>query len=142
MSGYWNDPVATDKSIVNGWLRTGDLAFEDDTGCFHLAGRTSEMYIRGGYNVFPLEVETVLSSHEQVAEIAVVPRKDKIMGEIGVAVVVPTDLEHPPTLDSLRNYSRRRLASYKIPEAIRILQKLPRNTSDKIDRLELRGYEN
>ena len=141
MSGYWNDPIATDKSIVDGWLRTGDLAFQDGTGCFHLAGRTSEMYIRGGYNVFPLEVETVLTSHEQVAEIAVVPRKDKIMGEIGVAVVVPNDLAHPPTLDNLRNYAGRRLASYKIPEAIRILQQLPRNTSDKIDRLKLRNYE-
>ena len=141
MSGYWNDPVATDKSIVDGWLRTGDLAFEDGTGCFHLAGRTSEMYIRGGYNVFPLEVETVLSSHEQVAEVAVVPRKDEIMGEIGIAVVVPTDQRDPPTLDSLQNYAGRRLASFKIPEAIRILQKLPRNTSDKIDRLKLRDHE-
>jgi len=141
MSKYWNDPISTAETIVGGWLRTGDLAFEDDAGCFHLAGRTSEMFIRGGYNVFPLEVEAVISSHKQVAEVTIVPRKDAVMGEIGVAVVVPTDLRDPPTLESLRNHAEHQLASYKLPEAIRIIPKLPRNTSDKIDRMKLREHE-
>ena len=141
MSKYWNDPISTAETIVGGWLRTGDLAFEDDAGCFHLAGRTSEMFIRGGYNVFPLEVEAVVSSHKQVAEVTIVPRKDAVMGEIGVAVVVPTDLRDPPTLESLRNHAEHQLASYKLPEAIRIIPKLPRNTSDKIDRMKLREHE-
>jgi len=141
MSGYWNDPLSTEETLVDGWLKTGDLAFEDTDGCFHLAGRTSEMFIRGGYNVFPLEVENILSSHKQVTEVTIIPRKDDVMGEIGVAVVVPVDPDDPPTLESLRKHAEHQLAPYKLPEAIRVIPKLPRNTSDKIDRLKLRKYE-
>ena len=87
MSRYWNDPSSTEETIVEGWLRTGDLAFQDTRGCFHLAGRTSEMFIRGGYNIFPLEIERAISTHSNVSGEVVIPRKDEIMGEIGVAVI-------------------------------------------------------
>ncbi len=134
MSGYWNDPGGTAESLVNGWLRTGDLARVDDAGCFRLSGRVKELYIRGGYNVYPMEVEAVLSTHPGVAQIAVVPRPDPTMGEIGVAVVVPTRPDRPPTLDDLSTHGRDALSAYKLPEAIRIVDRLPLNAGEKLDR--------
>ena len=141
MSGYWNDPAGTAEALVGGWLRTGDLARVDDAGCFLLAGRVSEMYIRGGYNVYPMEVEAVLGTHPAVAQVAVVPRPDPIMGEIGVAVVVPTRPERPPTLHDLSDHCRDALSGYKVPEAIRIVDRLPLNAGDKLDRRHLAAQE-
>ena len=87
---------------ADGFVRTGDLGWIDDRGRLRLVGRSKEMYVRGGYNVYPVEVESVLSTHPDVAAVAIVPRADDVMGEIGVAVVVPRDPAHPPTLDELR----------------------------------------
>lgn len=141
MSGYWNDPEGTAETLVNGWLRTGDLATRDDKGIFRLRGRVKEMFIRGGYNVYPMEVEGVLLDHPGVAEIALVPRPDPVMGEIGVAVIVPVDPSAPPTLDDLRVHGAATLAHHKLPEAIRVVAELPRNASDKIDRRALARVE-
>ena len=141
MSGYWNDPAGTAETLVDGWLRTGDLATRDDNGIFRLRGRVKEMFIRGGYNVYPMEVEGVLLDHPGVAEIALVPRPDPVMGEIGVAVIVPTDPSAPPTLDDLRVHGEATLAHHKLPEAIRVVAELPRNASDKIDRRALAQVE-
>ncbi len=141
MSGYWNDPGGSAEALVNGWLRTGDLAQVDDSGCFRLAGRVKEMYIRGGYNVYPLEVEAVLGTHPSVAQVAVVPRPDPTMGEIGVAVVVPTDPDHPPTLGDLLEHGHDDLSGYKMPGDIRIVDRLPLNAGDKLDRLTLARHE-
>ena len=137
MSGYWNDPEATAATLVDGWLRTGDLARVDEAGCYRLAGRLKEMFIRGGYNVYPMEVESVLVGHPAVAEIAVVPRPDDVMGEIGVAVVVTADSCDPPTLEDLRAFGADELAHYKLPEALVSIDELPRNSSDKVDRRAL-----
>ncbi len=134
MSGYWNQPDVTADTLVDGWLRTGDLALVDDRGCYRLAGRTTEMFIRGGYNVYPLEVEAVLSTHPKVAEVAIAPRPDDVMGEVGVAVVVPADHGDPPTLEELRSHGGEALAAYKLPEAIRLVASLPTNATDKVDR--------
>ena len=134
MSGYWRDPDGTAAALVDGWLRTGDLARVDDRGCFRLTGRLTEMFIRGGHNVYPLEVEAVLGTHPAVAQVAVVPRPDDVMGEIGVAVVVPSDPSNPPTLEDLMAHGRSDLASYKLPEALRIVDSLPLNSGDKLDR--------
>ena len=141
MSGYWNDPAGTAETLVDGWLRTGDLATRDDNGIFRLRGRVKEMFIRGGYNVYPMEVEGVLLDHPAVAEIVLVPRPDPVMGEIGVAVIVPVDPSAPPTLDDLRVHGEATLAHHKLPEAIRIVAELPRNASDKIDRRALARVE-
>ena len=141
MSGYWNDPVGTAETLVGGWLRTGDLATRDDKGIFRLRGRVKEMFIRGGYNVYPMEVEGVLLDHPGVAEIALVPRPDPVMGEIGVAVIVPVDPSAPPMLDDLRVHGEATLAHHKLPEAIRVVAELPRNASDKIDRRALARVE-
>jgi acyl-CoA synthetase (AMP-forming)/AMP-acid ligase II len=141
MSGYWNDPEGSAEALVGGWLRTGDLARVDGAGCFRLAGRISEMYIRGGYNVYPLEVEALLGTHPAVAQMAVVPRPDPIMGEVGVAVVVPLDPGWPPTLADLVAHGRNDLSGYKLPEAIRIVDRLPLNAGDKLDRRTLAAHE-
>ena len=141
MSGYWNDPGGTAETLVDGWLRTGDLAVRASDGVFRLRGRVKEMFIRGGYNVYPMEVEAALATHPDVSEVAVVPRRDWVMGEIGVAVVVPTDPAEPPSLEALRSHGERTLARHKLPEAIRITAELPRNASDKIDRRILAAAE-
>jgi acyl-CoA synthetase (AMP-forming)/AMP-acid ligase II len=137
MSGYWRDPDGTAETLVDGWLRTGDLARVDEAGRFRLAGRIKEMFIRGGYNVYPMEVESVLGAHPQVNDIAIVPTSDEVMGEIGVAVVVASDPSSAPSLESLREFGAGLLASYKLPEAVRYVDALPRNAGEKLDRLAL-----
>ena len=139
MSGYWRDLGASGEALVDGWLRTGDLATVDGRGLYRLAGRTSEMFIRGGYNVYPMEVESVLESHPGVLEVAVLGRPDPVMGEIGLAVVVPRERANPPTLQDLRDFGARSLARYKLPEALELVDSLPRNSAGKVDRLRLRG---
>jgi acyl-CoA synthetase (AMP-forming)/AMP-acid ligase II len=137
MRGYWRDPDATAAAIGGGWLRTGDLASIGADGLVRLAGRVKEMYIRGGYNVYPVEVEGVLASHPGVADVVVVPRADPVMGELGVAVVVPVDAASPPSLDDLRAHGAERLAPYKLPEALRIVDEIPLTAMHKQDRRAL-----
>ena len=137
MSGYWRDPASSAEALVDGWLRTGDLATVEERGLYRLAGRTTEMYIRGGYNVYPMEVEGVLESHPEVIEAVVLPRPDPVMGEIGLAVVVPRDRTDPPTLEQLRDFGSTTLARHKLPEALELVDALPRNPSGKIDRRRL-----
>jgi acyl-CoA synthetase (AMP-forming)/AMP-acid ligase II len=137
MSEYWNDASATAAAIKSGWLHTQDLGFIDSAGCLRLAGRSKEMFIRGGYNVYPMEVEAVLAAHPSVADVAVVPRSDDVMGEIGVAVIVPRAQTEPPTLEDLRVFATDRLAAYKLPEAIYIVDELPLTDMHKVDRRRL-----
>jgi acyl-CoA synthetase (AMP-forming)/AMP-acid ligase II len=141
MSGYWRDEDATAAAIVGGWLRTGDLARIDERGLVRLAGRRTEMFIRGGYNVYPAEVEAVLVGHPAVADAVVVPRPDPVMGEIGVAVVVPADPTTPPSLASLRDHLTGRIAAYKLPEALRVVAELPLTSGQKVDRRALAAHE-
>jgi acyl-CoA synthetase (AMP-forming)/AMP-acid ligase II len=138
MAGYWRDPARTaDTFTADGWLRTGDLAVIDGGGLVRLRGRATDMYIRGGYNVHPAEVEGVLLEHPGVAQVAVIARPDDVMGEIGVAVVVPAEPADPPSLDELRTFAAARLASYKLPEALVVRDELPLTTMDKLDRRRL-----
>jgi acyl-CoA synthetase (AMP-forming)/AMP-acid ligase II len=138
MSGYWRDPEASAAAFTaSGHVRTGDLGWLDDRGRLRLVGRTKEMYVRGGYNVYPVEVEAVLSSHPAVAGVAVTPRPDPVMGEVGVAVVVPRDPACPPTLDALRDHARAALAGYKLPEGLVLVAALPLTPGEKVDRRAL-----
>jgi acyl-CoA synthetase (AMP-forming)/AMP-acid ligase II len=138
MEGYWRDPERTAAAFTDdGWLRTGDLAEVDAGGLVRLRGRATDMYIRGGYNVHPAEVEAVLLEHPAVAQVAVVSRPDPVMGEVGVAVVVPRDPSHPPDLDDLRAFAAPRLAAFKLPEAVLVRTELPLTTMDKLDRRAL-----
>ncbi len=141
MTEYWNDPENTAKTLRDGWLYTGDLGFIDDRGCLRLAGRSKEMYIRGGYNVYPLEVEAILASHPAVTEVCVIPRPDDVMGEIGVAVVVPRSQLQTPSLDELRSFAADKLAAYKLPEALRVVSELPYTGMQKVDRRKLAAEE-
>jgi acyl-CoA synthetase (AMP-forming)/AMP-acid ligase II len=135
MARYHRDPEATTAVLTaDGAVRTGDLGYVDEIGRLHLVGRSKEMYVRGGYNVFPLEVEDVLSDHPAVAHVAVAPRPDPVMGEIGVAVVVVRAGAPAPTLEELRAHGRSRLAAHKLPEALLLTDELPRTAMEKIDR--------
>jgi acyl-CoA synthetase (AMP-forming)/AMP-acid ligase II len=138
MAGYHRDPDATRAAFTtDGAVRTGDLGWVDDRGRLRLVGRTKEMYVRGGYNVYPMEVEGVLAEHPGVAEVAVVPRSDAVMGEIGVAVVVPRPPGQGPQLDELRAFAAPRLAGYKLPEGVEVVDALPRTPMEKVDRRAL-----
>jgi acyl-CoA synthetase (AMP-forming)/AMP-acid ligase II len=138
MSGYWRDPSGTAAAFTpDGHVRTGDLGWVDDRGRLRLVGRSKEMYVRGGYNVYPVEVEAVLSTHPGVAAVAVVPRPDPVMGEKGVACVVPRDDAAPPTLAELRAFAADRLAAYKLPEELHTVVALPLTAGEKVDRRTL-----
>ncbi len=137
MAEYWRNPRATEEALRDGWLRTGDLARVDESGLYRLSGRVSEMFIRGGYNVYPLEVEAVLGLHPQVRDVVVVPRADPVMGEVGVAVVIPNDPDRPISLADLRIHGGTTLAAYKLPEALEVATSFPMNASQKVDRRAL-----
>jgi acyl-CoA synthetase (AMP-forming)/AMP-acid ligase II len=139
MSEYWRNPDATRAAFTaDGFVRTDDLGWIDDRGRLRLVGRTKEMYVRGGYNVFPVEVEAVLSTHPAVAGVAITPVADPVMGEIGVAVVVARDAAAPPSLAQLRDFAAPHLAPYKLPEALRVVESLPLTPMEKVDRRALR----
>jgi acyl-CoA synthetase (AMP-forming)/AMP-acid ligase II len=154
MSGYWHDAEGTRAAFTaDGFVRTGDLGWLDSSGRLHLAGRSKEMYVRGGYNVYPVEVESVLADHPQVAAVAVVPRSDPVMGEVGVAVVVPRSEgglspggasggrgATAPTLASLRAFAAPRLAAYKLPEELVLIDELPLTPMEKLDRRSLAAH--
>ncbi|MFM8238339.1 MAG: class I adenylate-forming enzyme family protein [Actinomycetota bacterium] len=138
MSGYWRDPEQTRAAFTaDGFVRTGDLGAIDDRGRLRLVGRGKEMYVRGGYNVHPVEVEQVLSTHPGVAAVAIVPRPDPVMGEVGVAVIVARPGAPVPDLTDLRRHAADRLAAYKLPEDLRIVAALPLTAGDKVDRRAL-----
>ncbi|MFJ8816314.1 class I adenylate-forming enzyme family protein [Amycolatopsis thermoflava] len=140
MRGYWRQPELTAETLSpDGWLRTGDFGYFTDEGNLVLSGRASDLYIRGGYNVYPLEVENVLSEHPGVSRVAVVGTPAPVIGEIGVAYVVPADPSRPPTREALRAWTRDRLADYKAPDRVEIVGELPLTAMLKIDRDALRA---
>jgi acyl-CoA synthetase (AMP-forming)/AMP-acid ligase II len=95
------------------------------------------MYVRGGYNVYPVEVESVLADHPDLAAVAVTPRSDEVMGEVGVAVVVPRRANTVPDLADLRKFAASRLANYKLPEDLLVVDQLPLTPMEKLDRRAL-----
>jgi acyl-CoA synthetase (AMP-forming)/AMP-acid ligase II len=139
MRGYWNDPERTAAALTaDGWLLSGDLGRLTEDGDLVLVGRTGDLYIRGGYNVHPLEVENVLAEHPAVGRVAVVGAPAPVIGEIGVAFVVPVDPSSPPTLDELRDWTREHLADYKRPDRMECVEDLPVTPMLKVDRDALR----
>jgi acyl-CoA synthetase (AMP-forming)/AMP-acid ligase II len=138
MSGYWRAPELTDAMITSdGFVRTGDLGWIDDAGRLRLVGRSKEMYVRGGYNVYPMEVEGVLAAHPAIVDVAVAPRPHDLMGEVGVAVVVLREGHAPPSVDDLRTFGSDRLAKYKLPEDVIVVDALPLTAMEKLDRRAL-----
>jgi acyl-CoA synthetase (AMP-forming)/AMP-acid ligase II len=140
MRGYWRDPETTNQVVdADGWLHTGDLGFVGDDGNLRLVGRLKEMYIRGGYNVYPSEVESVLVEHPDVARVAVIGAPDPVLGEVGVAFVVATPDADPTALsrDALRVWCRDRLADYKAPDRVIVVDDLPTTSMLKVDKRAL-----
>jgi acyl-CoA synthetase (AMP-forming)/AMP-acid ligase II len=138
MRGYWNDPERT-RAVLDdhGWLTSSDIGRIDHSGNLVLAGRVDDMYIRGGYNVYPLEVENVLAEHPGVARAAVVGTPADAIGEIGVAFVTPVAADNPPNLAELRAWVAERLADYKAPDRLVLLAELPQTAMMKIDKVAL-----
>ncbi len=140
MCGYWRDPDATAAATTrDGWLRTGDLGFLDGAGYLHLRGRRSEMFIRGGFNVHPSEIEDLLATHPKVARAAVVGVPHDTFGEVGWAFVVPRDPADPPALADLRAFVGAELASFKRPDGLTLLPELPVTPNFKVDKQALRA---
>ncbi len=135
-AGYWERPAATAESFDDGWFRTGDLGVVED-GYVRLLGRSTDLIISGGYNVYPAEVEDVLLGHPSVAEVAVTGVPSDEWGETVCAWVVPDGMASPD-LDTLLGYAAQHLAPYKRPRHVRFVESLPRNAMGKVRRSELR----
>ncbi|MEA2416471.1 MAG: fatty-acyl-CoA synthase [Thermoanaerobaculia bacterium] len=133
-SGYWNNPTATAESYVDGWFRTGDVARTDADGYFFIAGRRKEMFISGGVNVYPAEVEAELLQHPNVSDAAVIAIADETWGEVGVAFVVAHDVAGADLVEFLGS----RLTRYKIPRTFVFVDALPRTPYGKVLKEELR----
>ncbi len=134
-AGYWRNPDATAEALVDGWLHTGDVADRDDEGNYRIVGRLKDMYISGGENVYPAEVESVLHEHAAVADAAVLGVPDARWGESGVAVVV---LRQEADEEELLAHCRARLASFKVPRSVRFVDELPRSGMGKVLKEQLR----
>jgi acyl-CoA synthetase (AMP-forming)/AMP-acid ligase II len=140
MRGYWHAPELTAAAFDDeGWLVSGDLGYLREDGNLAIVGRATDLYIRGGYNIYPAEVEAVLALHPQVASVSVVGVPAPRIGEIGVAFVVPADPEKPPTLEELRETVRIELSDYKAPDRLEIVGQLPVNAMMKVDKKALRA---
>lgn len=138
MKGYWRRPDATAETLVDGWLHSGDLARVDANGFVYVVDRRKDLVISGGVNIYPREIEDVISSHPAVAEVAVYGMPDEHWGEALAAAVVLRDgmLAEPP---DIVGFCRERIGGYKVPKQIRIVASLPRNASGKVLKTELRS---
>jgi fatty-acyl-CoA synthase len=136
-SGYWNNPQATqDVFEPDGWIHTGDLARQDSDGFYYIVGRKKELFISGGENVFPIEIERVLDEHFAVDQAAVVGMPDEKWGEVGCAFIVLKKGKHVSETD-LIEFMRSNLARYKVPKHIVFIEALPVTSAGKIAKSEL-----
>jgi fatty-acyl-CoA synthase len=138
VAGYWRNPEATAATIRDGWLHTGDIAVRDEDGCFSILGRSKEMFISGGENVYPAEIESVLLAHPDVLEAAVVGVPHETWGEVGRAFIVVADGYDE---EGLRAFLSERLARYKLPRSMVVLDALPLTAIGKIDKKRLEAHE-
>ncbi len=139
MLGYFEDPVATAEAIDSeGWLHTGDIGVMDERGYLAITDRKKDMFIVGGFNAYPAEIENMLLAHPSIAQVAVVGVPDERMGEVGHAYVVPrTGASLDP--DELIAWSRDQMSNYKVPRAVHVVDVLPTNASGKVLKFQLRS---
>ncbi len=137
MKGYLGRPEATAETLRGGWLHSGDLGYMDPDGFYFIVDRAKDLVIRGGYNVYPREIEEVLYAHPDIVEAAVIGKPDERLGEEVVAVVVPRE-GCELSADDVIAYCRERLAAYKYPREIRFMTELPKGPSGKILKSALR----
>jgi long-chain acyl-CoA synthetase len=137
MKGYLNRPEATKETLRNGWFHSGDIGYRDSDGCYWIVDRKKDMILRGGFNVYPREVEEVLYEHEEVVEAAVIGIPDESHGEEVKAFVALT-AEGKATPEDLQAFCKERLAAYKYPRIVEIVPELPKGSTGKILKRELR----
>lgn len=135
-AGYWKRPEETSKAIVDGWLHTGDLAHSDEEGHYWIDGRAKDVIISGGENIYPSEVENVLAGYPSISEVALIALPDEHWGEVGCACIVPNS-KQPFDTDELLVWARERLARYKVPRRVVIMEALPHTAANKIDKRAL-----
>jgi long-chain acyl-CoA synthetase len=140
MKGYYKRPDATADAIRNGWFYSGDIAYRDDDGFFFIKDRVKDMIIRGGFNVYPREIEEVLYGHPAIAEAAVIGVPDPALGE-EVKAVVAFKPGQTATEAEIIEYCKERLASYKYPRFVEIRDTLPKTATGKILKRELRQVD-
>ena len=142
MPGYFADPEATSQTIdADGWLHTGDIGIMDERGYVAITDRLKDMFIVGGFNAYPAEIENEFMNHPAIAQVAIVGQPDERMGEVGHAFVV---LRHDQKIDAdqLLNWARNQMANYKVPRHITFVDALPTNASGKVLKFELRNSIN
>ncbi len=139
MRGYLDDPKETARAIdAEGWLHTGDLGTLDESGSLRIVGRKKDMFIVGGFNAYPAEIENLLLAHPAVSQVAVVGMPDDRLGEVGMAFVVPASgAELRP--DDLIAWAREAMANYKVPRKVEIVESLPVNAAGKVEKEVLRA---
>ena len=138
MAGYWNLPDATQASLIDGWMHTGDAAYMDDDGYVFIQDRMKDMIISGGENVYPAQVESAIYGHPAIAEVAVIGVPDDTWGEAVKACVVAKP-GHEVDEASIIAWTKERLAGFKVPKSIDVIEMMPRNASGKILRKDLRA---
>jgi acyl-CoA synthetase (AMP-forming)/AMP-acid ligase II len=136
--GYWNDDVATKAAFRDGWFHSGDVGYLDEEGFLYVVDRLKDVVIRGGENVYCVEVEVVLHEHPSVADVAVIGVEERVMGERVCAVVVPRG-DADVHLADLRAFASDRLAGFKHPEALFLIDELPTTATGKVAKRELRA---
>jgi long-chain acyl-CoA synthetase len=137
VAGYWNNPIATKESFVDGWFRTGDLGYVDPDGYVYVVDRLKDVVIRGGENVYCAEVEAALADYPGVEDVSVIGLPDDVLGERVCAVVVPR-ANDSVSLAGMRSFAVTRLAAFKCPEALCLVEELPRTATDKVSKKDLR----
>ncbi|HSL23549.1 MAG TPA: acyl-CoA synthetase [Vicinamibacterales bacterium] len=133
-AGYWGRPDATREAFAGGYFRTGDLAVRSSDGYYTLQGRRSDVIISGGFNIYPREIEELLLEQGGVAEAAVVGRPDALRGEVPVAFIVARDPAKPPHVSTLDALCRQKLASFKVPRAFVLVDRIPRTALGKVQK--------
>ena len=137
MLGYWNQPEATEETVVDGWLRTGDLGYLDEDGYLYIVDRKKDLILRGGFNVFPRDVEEALLEHPAIAAAGVVGRPDTAHGEEVVAFVELRSGQETDA-DDLVAFAKERIGGYKYPREVHVVPSLPLTPVGKVDRKKLR----
>jgi len=139
MRGYFDDAAETAATIdTDGWLHTGDIAVMDERGYLRITDRIKDMYIAGGFNCYPAEIENLMFGSGDFAQVAVIGVPDERMGEVGMAFVVPAPGKSV-TAESVIAWCREHMANYKVPRRVEVVEALPTNAAGKVTKFELRA---
>jgi acyl-CoA synthetase (AMP-forming)/AMP-acid ligase II len=137
MASYWNQPEDTKRTLVEGWVMSGDIGYRDEDGFVFVCDRVKDMIISAGENIYPAEIENVIRAHPGVADAAVIGVPDDFWGEAVKAVIVP-QREHMPTTADIIRFAREHLAEFKIPKSVDFVEQIPRNVTGKILKSKMR----